>query len=257
MDVEEPGTSAPSSTSKPVIVTNRPILKDPMVVEATDEKADKPAEKTDAAVRGSSGKPKLEPLTAPTLAEDENEDVSPKKPKAVDSPKTDDKPEDESADTGEPVVNQAPAAEAETTPTPPEPETSDQSEPETEKTANEVSDVDSQTDDKSDEGPKASDNTPVKDNEQPQESKSINDIEKKLQAEAAEQAKHDAATQKLVDSKKYFLPINAVEKRKTKRFIVLGILLVILLALAWGDIAADAGIIHVSGIKPPTHFFSN
>lgn len=76
-------------------------------------------------------------------------------------------------------------------------------------------------------------------------------------AEAAEHAKRDAAVQELIDSRKYELPINAVEKRKTKHFVVLGVLLAILLVLVWIDIAADAGLIHISGIKPVTHFFSN
>jgi hypothetical protein len=32
IDVSHPGDSAPSETSKPVIITNRPIMKDPMMV---------------------------------------------------------------------------------------------------------------------------------------------------------------------------------------------------------------------------------
>lgn len=78
-----------------------------------------------------------------------------------------------------------------------------------------------------------------------------------LEAEAAEQAKHDAAIDKLIESKQYYLPINSVEKRRSKRFVGLGILLSLLLVVAWADIALDAGLIKVSGIKPVTHFFSN
>lgn len=76
-------------------------------------------------------------------------------------------------------------------------------------------------------------------------------------AEAAEQAEHDATVQKLVDGKQYFLPINAVEKRKSRRFILLGVVLSLVLAVAWVDVALDAGLIHISGLKPATHFFSN
>jgi archaellum component FlaD/FlaE len=80
---------------------------------------------------------------------------------------------------------------------------------------------------------------------------------KEIDAEAEAQAKHDAAIQQLVDSKQYFLPINAVEKRRTKRVVVLGIVLSIILALAWVDVALDAGLIHIAGVKPVTHFFSS
>lgn len=76
-------------------------------------------------------------------------------------------------------------------------------------------------------------------------------------AEAEKQAKHDAEIEKLVNEKRYFLPINAVEKRRTKRFVILGIVLSLLLALAWVDVALDAGLIQIPGVKPFTHFFSN
>jgi hypothetical protein len=81
--------------------------------------------------------------------------------------------------------------------------------------------------------------------------------EDQINAEAEVRAKHDEAVQKLVDSKQYFLPINAVEKRKTKHFLILGVVLSVLLLLAWGDIALDAGLVQVPGVKPFTHFFSN
>jgi hypothetical protein len=77
------------------------------------------------------------------------------------------------------------------------------------------------------------------------------------EAEAKQQADHDAAIQKLVDNKQYFLPINAVEQRRSKRFVALGVLLSLFLLVAWCEIALDAGLIDVPGIQPLTHFFSN
>ncbi len=59
----------------------------------------------------------------------------------------------------------------------------------------------------------------------------------------------------LIRTKKYFLPINIVQKKKTKRFILIGSLVIIILGLVWLDIALDAGIIHIASIKPLTHFF--
>ncbi len=71
-----------------------------------------------------------------------------------------------------------------------------------------------------------------------------------------EQLKAEAALQKLVDSKQYFLPINTLESRRSKRFITFGILLSLLLVLAWADIALDAHLITIDGVKPLTNFFS-
>ncbi len=196
-DVDKPADSKPAATSKPVIVTNRPILKDPMVVDG-DVKADdddkKAEEKKELA---HSTAPVVKPLDQPTSEPDQ-----------TDEPDNPDKPEvpEEKRATDEPEA---------------------QSEPEP------------KTDDK------------------PAATKTSGPARQKSDAETAEQTKREAAIQHLIDSKKYELPINAVEKRKSKRFVVLGIVLAILLVLAWGDIAADAGLIHVSGLKPVTHFFSN
>ena len=56
-DVSHPGKSAPSSTSKPVIVTNRPILKDPMMVDEDTTIVPVTVSRT--------AEPKLEPLSQP------------------------------------------------------------------------------------------------------------------------------------------------------------------------------------------------
>lgn len=54
MDIQKPGSSPPDSTAKPIIVTNRPILQDPMVVsdpspETGEETAPKKPETTSLA----------------------------------------------------------------------------------------------------------------------------------------------------------------------------------------------------------------
>jgi len=89
------------------------------------------------------------------------------------------------------------------------------------------------------------------------ETKDATQTEQELNAETEAQAKHDEAIQKLIDAKQYFLPINAVELRKTKHFVVLGVIFSLLLLVAWADIALDAGLVQIPGIKPVTHFFSN
>lgn len=75
-------------------------------------------------------------------------------------------------------------------------------------------------------------------------------------AEAA-RAEYDAKLQKVYDSKQYFLPINAMEHRRTARFVTLGIVLSVFLAIAWVDIALDASLIKLGDLKPVTNFFAN
>ncbi|HEX8182640.1 MAG TPA: hypothetical protein VF575_03490 [Candidatus Saccharimonadales bacterium] len=75
----------------------------------------------------------------------------------------------------------------------------------------------------------------------------------KLEADARAQDEIDT----LVEQKSYFLPINAVEKRRSKHVFIFGLILIILLALLWIDLALDAGFIMIDGIRPITHFFSN
>jgi len=199
-DVSNPGDSTPSETSRPIIVSNRPMLKDPMMV---------------------GGKPKEKPAVDPQIPEeDEEHDKAPTGDKIEvkevdvqpDTPKEDAKPAEE-----KPVTTEAPEAEAEK----PKDDKDKTETPVTDADGNEITNPDAE-------------------------------IKK-----AEEAAARDEAMQKMVDSKQFFLPINALEQRRTHRFIVLGIALSIVLALAWLDIALDAGLIHLGGIKAVTHFFTS
>ena len=196
-DVQKPGRSAPSVTSKPIIVTNRPILKDPMMVSGASR-----AEEADKKNLAHVSEPRLEPID--------------EKPAETETPKSA-KPE---------VV--APDKE------PREADPTAKAEPESpvEKTVPENQKADSGIDAKPDK----------------KDDKGVGE-----QAQAV----RDAAVQELIESRRYELPINAVEKRKAKHFVILGILLAVILALVWADIALDAGLIRIDGVKPVTHFFSN
>lgn len=61
----------------------------------------------------------------------------------------------------------------------------------------------------------------------------------------------------LTDKKHYFLPVNSVEKRRSRLTTGFGLLLIIILGLALINFMLDAGFIHIEGVKPLTHFFSN
>lgn len=66
--------------------------------------------------------------------------------------------------------------------------------------------------------------------------------------EEKEAADKQAALNKLVDSETYFLPINAVEKRRAKQLVWVTVLLVVVLAAAAGAWAHSAGYVTIPGL---------
>lgn len=70
------------------------------------------------------------------------------------------------------------------------------------------------------------------------------------------EAERQANLDKIAAAKTYYLPINQVVRRRSKRIAVLGAVLIVVLGLAWLDIALDAQLITIPGVEAPTHFFS-
>lgn len=192
-DVAKPGKSEPTASSKPIIVTNRPVLKDPMVV--GDEQ--------------------------PTAVEGENLPVSSTAPLA---------PPSATRITLEPIRHdeQAGAKSGEA-----EPKSNDADDVEAAKPSEQQNDTDDE------ELPAGKPKTTTEDDE-------------KAAQQAAQRAEE---LTKLAESQKYYLPINQIEKRRNKRYAVAGALLIVVLILVWADVALDAGIVTIPGIKAPTHFF--
>lgn len=222
VDVAHPGKSAPATNSKSVIVSNRPLLKDPMMVgDSQPANDDSLAKISETKTSGQPG----EPLPSAPLLEPEKPAGTTETPESA-APAETVKPASTSI-----VVEAASADEKPTVP-------NDEPKPDTAKD-------DKPTDDKPETDTDAEEATPSKE-----------DSAKQEEAEATKQAEHQEAIDKLAAGKQYFLPINTVEKRRSKRFVAIGILLSLLLILAWADVALDAGLIHLSGIKPLTHFFS-
>lgn len=220
-DVAKPGKSAPSASAKPIIVTNRPVLKDPMMVDETTKTNDSAASAaplTHLKIGPLSDAEKQVPATAPTSDEpaavtktNTTSDENPKRELVVDPPHD---------ETVTDTVASELTAEADKSAAEPDTAESDLT--------------------VSDEAPAKPDPTDA-------------------HAEA-DQAAADLRTKELADlveSRKFYLPINQVEKRKAKRYVWAGVILIVLLAVAWADVAADAGLISIPGIKAPTHFFSN
>ena len=191
IDVARPNETAPSDTSVPVIVNNRPLLRDPMMANES-QSIDKPATET--------------PELSPTATKINIQPLGYKEDEVVNT-------EDKGKESDK--VELVPAEEV-------VPSTQDQSE-------NLIS-VENQAETKTE--------------------------EEKNVIESEEQAKYDADLQELVVSKKYYLPINTVQKRRTKRFVAIGVGVTILLVVIWIDIALDAGLIKIGGLKALTHIFS-
>lgn len=68
-------------------------------------------------------------------------------------------------------------------------------------------------------------------------------------------AERAAQVQKLVASQEYFLPIETIEQRRTKRTAILGVLSIIVLLAAWYNVSLDAQLLPNTYNLPHTSFF--
>ncbi len=251
IDVSSPDSSASDPSSRPLIVTNRPIMKDPMVVD--DENKDSGEEsntdsKTKAELPEKSSKDRIEPFSAPVLPI-ETEDKSESNVKEnISEPETSKEVDEDSIAKDETKEQTDNSEESPIKPEENKEQDKNNPETETEKEAaleEPIPKVDEPKEDAIDSGDK-------------KESTAKNDqsVEQKETEELVRQAEREEALQKLTESKKYYLPINTIEKRRSKRFVILGILLSLLLIVAWLDIALDAGLISNSSNLPHTNFFA-
>ncbi len=69
--------------------------------------------------------------------------------------------------------------------------------------------------------------------------------EKLAQLKEAEEQKRLQEINRMIESKQYFLPINRTQKKRTKRFVIFGTILSIILIIAWLYVASNAGIIKL------------
>ena len=195
-DVANPNDSLPSTNSKSVIISSRPIMRDPMMA------ATPPA--SEASADSAVVKPIVSEATKPALASVSHELLL--------IPPTD---------------SELPSVEAIADVTPPKPTT----EPMPAPTAESVIPAVVKTD-------------PT--NPDADEAQQIDAETERL-----------AGIDKLIESQKYFLPVDAVELKRAHRFYIVGIVAIVLLGLLFVDIALDAGLVHISGLRAVTHFFSN
>lgn len=221
-DVAKPGTLAPAdATTRPVIVTNRTIMHDPMMVKPATDKIRSAREATavmaPVSLASADETNSKEPTTviSPFYTQDDKGKVPADQP----SVKSNVQDEVEKSD----VVEAAqPGKPSDAVISPVAPSSSQN-----------IQSID----------------MPANDPEVTRQDKEAAELE------ASAKAQDEIDT--LIAEKTYFLPINSVELRRTQHVAVFGTLIIILLALAWLNVALDAGFITIPGIAPVTHFFSN
>lgn len=258
MDVSHPGKTPAAPNSKEVLITNRPILKDPMVV-VEEDTAEENGKKPSPAIENVT----IKPLSAPALTDNSADKAKAGKTElaaGLDAPLPVKFENDTKAIQPAAEDKAKPEAAAESSHEPSEkPVPADTAAGGAEEVAEEVP------------APKAAgivtedsiaEDQPSAAADAPPATDSIVDDKQRdpaaaaIDAEAREQAKHEAEVQKLIDSKKYVLPIKTVEERRSRRVVIAGILVAILLTAAWINIALDAGLIHINGVRALTRFFS-
>jgi len=237
-DVKRPGKAAPLPTSRPIVVTNRPMLaNDPMVVSLAQGESDekpkvatvrtarviKPLSSTLTAERSASEANAA--ATPETLTEEEREAVSDRAVESDVSPEGS-KKADLTPDSS--VVTPAEPAPAPKTPV--------------------TKSMQSGQSTNSQETLNQSDMQLQRDSEAALTAEEI--------AAAETQAKRDLELEQLIASGRYHVPINAVQRRRSQMHIVLLSALGLLLALVLVDAVVDAGFIKPPSSIPHTHFFS-
>lgn len=189
MDVAKPGESAPDTSARPVLVTHRPMVQDPMV------KEDKKSE--DAVV--ADAEPKTEPtIRGEKVIQPVNSNTSAEAP-ADDQPAT-------------------PAKSEDSEPEPPQPEKTEE-----DSQAKDAAVVDAVVD------------------------QATEDKKKQNKLSDEEKAKQEAL-QKLIEEKKYFVPVGQVSRRRNRRALLTVAILVLL--LIGGYLAIDAGLIKTTITLP-------
>jgi hypothetical protein len=65
-----------------------------------------------------------------------------------------------------------------------------------------------------------------------------------------------AKLQRMIDNEEYFLPIETLEERRSRKVAIFGVILIVVLAIAWYNVALDAGLLENTYNLPHTTFFT-
>ncbi len=302
MDVSHPGKSEPDASSRPIIVSRKPIVQDPMVRKGEkDDMIPGPPVIDDKVSRYKNlkrTKPAAISITEDGELKDDVESDKPEAKPELKDEKSDDKkptvdedtPSESTKGTAIPAVKEIIEAddkdeskeddskEVEAAPLEAKPEkviqptksidkTEDKDETrgdedkpdDTDKEENDDTDTVDKSEDKTDE--KDEDDSDSKPKTNPDGSDGLVDELAKKAAnkkhedqEEKELKAHQEKMDKLVESKKYFLPIGQVTRRRKDRNLLLAVLLILILCIVGANFAVDAGLIKTD-IKPLTNIF--
>jgi hypothetical protein len=236
-DVTSDSSVGANSSSRPVIVSNRPIMRDPMMAPITNEsKLSDTTEKTSG-----SSTHQLDPSGAPLL---DPPSVTKKKivpPSDIRSHR------DNKISDITPATSIKPAAKIDvvsvaTHDSIPESIKISSTAKTDKKTSGQTNSTSTPDADEAEDGDNSDQET--------QDAAEANTAAETRDADEAEKVS------KLVEAKTYLLPINALQRKRSQQIALLGMFLIILLAIAWLDLATDVGLIHVPFL-PVTHFFGH
>lgn len=237
-DVAKPGKSAPDDSSRPVIIGHRTILKDPTVNAPEDPefpKEEKARETTTAPeLKATSGEKVVIPISEKSSSKD-------KKKKTEDSAEEEKTAPEAPEESSEEIFAPQAKKEKEEVDTTDKPDSTDDKPVKKEDTTEEANNKTEEPDtaaEKDDEAAPA---------ETPADQKAA---DKKEQEEIARQA----ALEKTVVDKTYFVPIGEVKRKRSNRRALLVLLVVIIIAVALADLLIDSGMIKTN-IKAPVHIF--
>lgn len=244
MDITQPGKSAPPASGRPIIVTNRPIIKqDPMVLGSEE------GQEASAAISRVGKSIKIEPLHGDDGVKTVVEPKAQSKvtvPIAVKDAKLSLKPIAEQTNDDAPAVSDEPAAATADKPGLAPPTTPEPVAPGSAQSPQSPAPV-AATPDQAD-----SQEAPA-DDKQLAANKTLEEAKKK---EDEEKAARIAEQEKVIESKRYYLPIHSAKDSRGLRVALILLLFVIVLGLVWLDIVLDAGIIQIKGLHALTHFFN-
>jgi len=237
-DIKSPGQTKPSATARPIVVSDRPMVaNDPMMVTDNGSEQVPAADEPKTAPIVSRTAKTLQPMhDAEELATDESAPTPEAETQAEVAAATEASTDDNAPAPGKKdVVTAKPDGAESEAPTPAAPAAEDTAESAPAEATPAA------------ETPAADDDTQPADAAQ-------NDDE--AAAEDAAAREREAEMQKLIDSRQFFVPVNAVEQKRSIRTSIWLTLLVIVLAVVLVDFMLDANVILLLTKLPHTHFFT-
>ena len=215
-DVAKPGKTAAGASGRPLIVGHRTLMQDPMVKDSDDIDTPPTAPEIDTEDKPSGGAP-TSTLSSKIMKPSPTkvEPVNAKEPETKVEVETDGKPPSEEPESEPAAEDTAPAREEA-------------------KPAEENAEASASSD-------SATVNTVA------------GQVAKKQQDQKEQEAEiaKTAEIEKLIDDKKYYVPIGEKKRKRSMRHILLGIVLVLVLGFLLVNVLMEVGIIHIYNIQPP------